>query len=271
MSLDALAAHLEYLAELGVTGISSDPAWRTRTQDDPQPLAMTSESSTAPVSEQAAPPAQTQPVASPSASTARPVADAGGEAGTLLPMIRADIGDCTRCTLHTGRNQIVFGVGNPEADLMFVGEAPGADEDMQGVPFVGRAGQLLTKIIEAIGLTRDEVYIANVIKCRPPGNRNPEPDEVEQCEPFLFRQIDAIKPKVIVALGKFAAQSLLRSAEPISKLRGREFPFRGAALMPTFHPAYLLRNPSAKREVWDDMKRVRELLIEGQSAVQTGR
>ena len=277
MSRDALAAHLEYLAELGVTGISSDPAWRTRRQDDPQPLAMTSESPTVPVSAQAAlaavaqaaPPVQTQPVAvaSPSTSAARPVADAAGDAGTLLPMIRADIGDCTRCKLHTGRNQIVFGVGNPSADLLFVGEAPGADEDMQGVPFVGRAGQLLTKIIEAIGLTRDEVYIANVIKCRPPGNRNPEPDEVEQCEPFLFRQIDAIKPKVIVALGKFAAQSLLRSAEPISKLRGREFPFRDAVLMPTFHPAYLLRNPSAKREVWDDMKRVRELL----TAVQTGR
>lgn len=183
-------------------------------------------------------------------------------AGTLLPMIRAEIGDdCSRCKLHTlGRQQIVFGAGNPGAGLMFVGEAPGADEDVQGVPFVGKAGQLLTKIIEAIGLTRDDVYIANVIKCRPPGNRNPEPDEVEQCEPFLFRQIDAIRPKVIVALGKFAAQSLLRTEEPISKLRGREFPFRDAILMPTFHPAYLLRNPSSKREVWEDMKRVREIL-----------
>ncbi|MEQ1897254.1 MAG: uracil-DNA glycosylase [Vicinamibacterales bacterium] len=243
MSRDDLAAHLEYLAELGVTGISSDPAWRTRRQGDPAPVAMTA------------------PSTSPSL--------AATNAGTGLSMIRADIGDCTRCKLHSGRNQIVFGVGNPAADLMFVGEAPGADEDMQGLPFVGRAGQLLTKIIEAIGLTRDQVYIANVIKCRPPGNRNPEPDEVEQCEPFLFRQIDAIKPKVIVALGKFAAQSLLRSAEPISKLRGREFPFRDAVLMPTFHPAYLLRNPSSKREVWDDMKRVRELLTESQTAVQT--
>ncbi len=136
--------------------------------------------------------------------------------------MRADIGDCTRCKLHTlGRTQIVFGVGNPHADLMFVGEAPGADEDIQGVPFVGRAGQLLTKIIEAIGLKRDDVYIANVIKCRPPQNRNPEPDEVETCEPFLFRQIDIIKPKVIVALGKFAAQTLLRTMDPISRLRGR--------------------------------------------------
>ena len=266
MSRDALAAHLEYLAELGVTGISSDPAWRTRRQGDPAPSPMTGAPTSAPVAdetapavlEHAAPRVQAPPAATHTPSTS--AVPGAADAGTPLPMIRADIGDCTRCKLHGGRNQIVFGVGNPSADLLFVGEAPGAEEDMQGVPFVGRAGQLLTKIIEAIGLTRDEVYIANVIKCRPPGNRNPEPDEVEQCEPFLFRQIDAIKPKVIVALGKFAAQSLLRSAEPISKLRGREFPFRGAALMPTFHPAYLLRNPSAKREVWDDMKRVRELL-----------
>ncbi len=178
-----------------------------------------------------------------------------------LSAIRADIGDCTRCKLHTlGRTQVVFGVGNPDADLMFVGEAPGGDEDVQGIPFVGRAGQLLTKIIEAIGLTRDDVYIANVIKCRPPQNRNPEPDEVETCEPFLFRQIDVIKPKVIVALGKFAAQTLLRTDAPISRLRGRVFDYRGAKLIPTFHPAYLLRNPSSKREVWEDMKVVRGLL-----------
>ena len=143
---------------------------------------------------------------------------------------------------------------------MFVGEAPGAEEDIQGEPFVGRAGQLLTKIIEAIELRRDDVYIANVIKCRPPQNRNPEPDEVEQCEPFLFRQIDTIKPKVIVALGKFAAQSLLRTTDPITRIRGREFAYRNAVLIPTFHPAYQLRNPSAKREVWEDMKRVRALL-----------
>ncbi len=151
--------------------------------------------------------------------------------------VRADIGDCTRCKLHTlGRKQIVFGVGNPNADLMFVGEAPGADEDIQGEPFVGRAGQLLTKIIEAIGLTRGEVYIANVIKCRPPQNRNPEQDEVDTCEPFLFRQIDIIRPKVIVALGTFAARALLRTLEPISRLRGRVFDYRGAKLVPTFHP-----------------------------------
>ena len=180
-----------------------------------------------------------------------------------LAAIRAEIGDCTRCKLHTlGRTQVVFGVGNPEADLMFVGEAPGRDEDLQGYPFVGRAGQLLTKIIEAIALTREDVYIANVIKCRPPENRNPEPDEVETCEPFLFRQIDVIKPKVIVALGKFGAQALLKTLDPISRLRGRVFDYRGAKLIPTFHPAYLLRNPSSKREVWEDMKLVRKLLAE---------
>jgi uracil-DNA glycosylase len=154
----------------------------------------------------------------------------------------------------------VYGVGNPAADLMFVGEAPGRDEDIQGIPFVGRAGQKLTQIIEAIGLARGDVYIANVIKCRPPENRNPEPDEVETCEQFLFRQIDVIKPKVIVALGTFAARSLLKTDAPISRLRGRVYDYRGAKLVPTFHPAYLLRNPSCRREVWEDMKKVRSLL-----------
>jgi DNA polymerase len=180
-----------------------------------------------------------------------------------LQAIRSDIGDCTRCKLHRlGRRQIVFGVGNPSADLMFVGEAPGADEDVQGIPFVGRAGQLLTKIIEAIGLRRDDVYIANVIKCRPPENRNPEPDEVATCEPFLFEQIDRIKPKVIVALGTFAAKALLKTQDPISRLRGRAFDYRGATLIPTFHPAFLLRSPERKRDVWEDMKKVRALLQE---------
>ena len=277
MSRDDLAAHLEFFAELGVTGVSTDPVWRRRpVPDAPAPVAPVDASVTA-----VAPVGTSQAVAVEAFSDEAVSDDAGAaNAGMVgaatdepappsialarvgsLPLIRTDIGDCTRCKLHTlGRTQIVFGVGNPEADLMFVGEAPGADEDEQGVPFIGRAGQLLTKIIEAIELTRDQVYIANVIKCRPPANRNPEPDEVAQCEPFLFRQIDAIRPKVIVALGKFAAQSLLRTTEPITKLRGREFPFRDAVLMPTFHPAYLLRNPSAKREVWEDMKRVRELL-----------
>ena len=181
---------------------------------------------------------------------------------TALAALASEASGCTRCRLSQGRTQVVFGHGDPDADLMFVGEAPGADEDIQGEPFVGRAGQLLTKIIAAIGLTRSEVYIANVIKCRPPGNRNPEPDEVAQCERFLSRQIDRIKPKVIVALGKFAAQSLLKTTEPITRIRGREFAYRDAILIPTYHPAYLLRRPSAKRDVWDDMKRVRVLLDE---------
>src|SRR4030095_15443700 len=154
-----------------------------------------------------------------------------------------------------------FGVGNPDADLMFVGEAPGADEDVQGIPFVGRAGQLLTDIIEkGLQIPRKDVYIANVIKCRPPGNRNPEADEVATCAPVPFQQIDIINPKVIAALGKFGAQTLLRTLDPISRLRGRVYDYRGAKLVPTFHPAYLLRNPASKREVWEDMKLVRELL-----------
>lgn len=187
--------------------------------------------------------------------------DGPADPAAALAAIREDLGDCTRCKLHAlGRTHIVFGVGNPRAALMFVGEAPGADEDAQGIPFVGRAGQLLTRIIEAIGLKRDDVYIANVIKCRPPGNRNPEPDEVAACEPFLMRQIDAIRPKVIVALGTFAARALVGSNVPISRLRGRVFACRGARLVPTFHPAYLLRNPEAKRDTWEDMKKVRKLL-----------
>jgi DNA polymerase len=241
MDRTQLAEHLKFAAELGVTGTSRDPAWRQRGTAAASPA-----------------PAERAPVDAP--ATAHPVAFAKSAADALAA-IRADIGDCTRCKLHTlGRTQVVFGVGNPHADLMFVGEAPGGDEDVQGIPFVGRAGQLLTKIIEAIDLSRDDVYIANVIKCRPPQNRNPEPDEVETCEPFLFRQIDVIKPKVIVALGKFAAQALLRTDAPISRLRGRVFDYRGAKLIPTFHPAYLLRNPASKREVWEDMKAVRGLL-----------
>tara|TARA_B100000953_G_scaffold95373_1_gene77965 strand:- start:1516 stop:2175 length:660 start_codon:yes stop_codon:yes gene_type:complete len=178
-----------------------------------------------------------------------------------LENIRAGLGDCTRCKLHDlGRKQIVFGAGDEHAHLMFVGEAPGRDEDIKGVPFVGRAGQLLTKIIESIDLSRESVYIANVIKCRPPQNRNPENDEVETCQPFLFSQIDAIKPKVIVALGAFAAQTLLGSTETISQLRGKVYEYRGASLIPTFHPAFLLRSPTRKRDVWEDMKKAREVL-----------
>jgi uracil-DNA glycosylase len=174
-----------------------------------------------------------------------------------LAQVRAELGECTRCGLHKTRKNIVFGQGNPHARLMFVGEAPGADEDEQGLAFVGRAGQLLTDIIEkGFRLKRSDVYIANILKSRPPGNRNPEPDEVLACAPFLEAQIAAIKPEVIVGLGKFAAHWLLKTAEPITRLRGKMGEFNGVRVMPTYHPAYLLRNPSAKKEVWDDVKTV---------------
>ncbi|HYK88637.1 MAG TPA: uracil-DNA glycosylase [Acidobacteriota bacterium] len=177
-----------------------------------------------------------------------------------LETIRADLGDCRRCKLAPLRTNIVFGSGNPHAELMFVGEAPGADEDAQGLPFVGRAGQLLTKIIEAIQMRREDVYICNILKCRPPGNRPPENDEIASCEPFLFRQIASVKPKVICALGTFGAQTLLRTREPISRLRGQFIEYRGAKLMATFHPAYLLRNPNEKRKVWEDVQKIRDYL-----------
>jgi uracil-DNA glycosylase len=177
--------------------------------------------------------------------------------GQTLADVRRDLGDCRRCKLHRQRKNIVFGVGNPAARLVFVGEGPGRDEDLQGEPFVGQAGKLLTRIIEAIQLTREEVYIANIIKCRPPENRNPEPDEIAACEPFLIRQLEAIQPRLICALGTFAAQTLLQTTERISALRGRFHPYRGILLMPTYHPAYLLRNPNFKRDVWEDVKKVR--------------
>ncbi len=177
-----------------------------------------------------------------------------------LEEIRRDLGDCERCKLSRHRKNIVFGSGNSHAELMFVGEAPGADEDEQGLPFVGRAGQLLTRIIEAMGLRREEVYICNILKCRPPDNRNPEADEIAACEPFLFRQIESVKPKVICALGAFGAQTLLHTTEAIGRLRGKLIDYRGAVLMATYHPAYLLRNPIEKRKVWDDMKVIRNFI-----------
>jgi DNA polymerase len=182
----------------------------------------------------------------------------GGARG--LAMARDELGDCRRCRLASGRKNIVFGVGNPDAHLVFVGEAPGADEDEQGEPFVGKAGQLLTKMIEAMGYRRQDVYICNVIKCRPPGNRNPEPDEVAACEPFLKKQLASLRPRVIVALGKFAAQCLLRDDTPISRLRGGFRTYEGIKLMPTFHPAYLLRDPTKKKEAWADLKAVNAAL-----------
>ena len=168
----------------------------------------------------------------------------------------AEAHNCTACRLAGTRKTVVFGVGNPNADLMFIGEAPGRDEDEKGEPFVGRAGQLLTDIIKAMKLTRDDVYIANVIKCRPPENRNPEPDELDECRPFIRRQVELIKPKVIVALGKFGLQSLTEKSYAISAVRGQWLDYNGIKLMPTYHPAYLLRTPAAKKDVWNDMKKV---------------
>jgi uracil-DNA glycosylase len=289
-----LAEHLRFFQALGVTGVSLDARWRRRAAA-PAPSSQVAEDLVVTNASPAREDAEAVPVTlarSPEEAleasrrsneealeASRRSNEEALEASRrsneealeaprrsseeALQAIRSDIGDCTRCKLHRlGRRQIVFGVGNPSADLMFVGEAPGADEDVQGIPFVGRAGQLLTKIIEAIGLRREDVYIANVIKCRPPENRNPEPDEVETCEPFLFEQIDRIAPKVIVALGTFAAKALLKTQEPISRLRGRAFNYRGATLIPTFHPAFLLRSPERKRDVWEDMKKVRALLQE---------
>jgi uracil-DNA glycosylase len=173
-----------------------------------------------------------------------------------LQTIREDIGDCIRCKLHKGRTKIVFGDGHPHAKLLFIGEGPGRDEDLQGLPFVGRAGKLLTQMIEAMGLRRSDVYICNVVKCRPPENRAPEKDEVAACSPFLFRQIDLVAPKVIVCLGSIAAQTILETARGISQFRGQWLEFRGRKLMATYHPAYLLRNPAAKSEVWKDLQKV---------------
>jgi uracil-DNA glycosylase len=173
-----------------------------------------------------------------------------------LDEVRRALGDCKRCKLCSGRKNLVFGVGNPKARLVFVGEGPGAEEDNQGIPFVGAAGQLLTKMIAAMGYSRDEVYICNVVKCRPPGNRNPEPDEIEACQPFLEAQLNAIRPSVIIGLGKFAAQTLLRTNTSITRLRGQWREYVGIPLMPTFHPAYLLRNPAEKKAAWTDLQAV---------------
>lgn len=177
-----------------------------------------------------------------------------------LEEIRGALGDCQRCSLHQTRNNLVFGEGNPNAKLVFVGEAPGADEDRQGRPFVGRAGQLLTKIINAMGLTREEVYICNILKCRPPKNRNPRPEEIQACESFLIEQIRAIDPEVICALGAFAVRTLLNTDAPISSLRGKFHSYRGINFMPTYHPAYLLRNPRAKKQVWEDVQMIMKVL-----------
>lgn len=224
-ALDALKGYLEELLETGVDGLPY-------AEPDAAPVAV--EAATIP----------------------------SGEVGSTetLDAIREELGDCHRCALGEGRTNLVFGVGDPKARLVFIGEAPGRDEDIQGEPFVGEAGQLLTKIIAAMGFKREEVYICNVLKCRPPGNRNPQPAEIEQCGPFMLRQIKAIAPQALVAFGTFAAQTLLETKAPISKLRGHFHDYHGIPLMPTFHPAFLLRNAGMKREVWEDMQQVMGLL-----------
>jgi uracil-DNA glycosylase len=246
----ALRTYVEYQRELGVAGFPRDAA----------PIVAAPRSETPPVT--AAP---TPPAAKPATRGAEPSPDlfVSPEVARAdsLEALRAAIGDCKRCKLAPCRTNLVFGVGNPKARLAFVGEAPGRDEDVKGEPFVGRAGQLLTEIItKGMRIAREDVYICNVIKCRPPENRNPEPDEVASCEPFLIRQLELIKPEVIVALGKFAVQTLLRVKTPISQLRGRWFDYHGIRLMPTFHPAYLLRNPGDKRLVWQDIQQVMQAL-----------
>ena len=214
-----------------------------------------------PVRPAAPPPARREPLPvksadapSAQAQSAVPAPESGEP--PRLDEVRRALGDCERCKLCSGRKNLVFGVGNPHARLVFVGEGPGAEEDNQGIPFVGAAGQLLTRMISAMGYGRDEVYICNVVKCRPPGNRNPEPDEIQACQPFLEAQLNAIKPSVIIALGKFAAQTLLRSDTPITRLRGHWREYVGIPLMPTFHPAYLLRNPPEKKAAWADLQAV---------------
>ena len=273
---DALAERLRFYRDLGLTDFYRRPvevaSAATHEVDAPSSesvavnaeLAASNESSTVPVAQDSAVPAdqpkflgedptiKTRKVVSapPEIAGAVPVE----ERAAALQAIREDLGDCTRCALHKGRSTIVFGVGNPAARLMFVGEGPGADEDAQGEPFVGRAGQLLNNMIAAMGLKREECYIANVVKCRPPGNRTPEPDEANTCSPFLFRQIDVVRPQVLVALGATAATYLLGARQPLAGLRGRVHAYRGMSLIVTYHPAFLLRDPRQKKEAWADLQ-----------------
>ncbi|MBS1849942.1 MAG: uracil-DNA glycosylase [Acidobacteria bacterium] len=250
----ALAARVRYYHELGIYDFykrgSSAPAGEVAIAQLP-PIPVIEEDMPRKPKTVAPPPQEAEILATPNpeAGVTDPVA--------ALRIIREDIGDCTRCRLsQQGRKQIVFGVGNPKAELMFIGEAPGADEDQQGEPFVGRAGQLLTNMIKAMGLERSDVYIANIIKCRPPGNRTPERDECDTCSPFLMRQIAAIQPKFIVALGSVAAKTLLAINAPMSEFRGHWYDFRGTQLAVTYHPAFLLRDPRQKKETWKDLQMV---------------
>ncbi len=259
---EALVARVRFYRDLGLTefyrrpvdstsgapepalslskGLASE-TWESIPQPDSQPISSQEDQPIPPRKPISAPP-QIAAAVSPA------------DHASALQLIRDEIGDCTRCALHTGRNKLVFGDGSPSARLMFVGEGPGADEDAQGLPFVGKAGQLLNNMIAAMGLKREEVYIANVVKCRPPGNRTPEPEEANTCSPFLFRQIDVVRPQVLVALGATAATYLLGQRQPLAGLRGRVHAFRGMQLIVTYHPAYLLRDPRQKKEAWADLQ-----------------
>jgi uracil-DNA glycosylase family 4 len=252
-SREKLDVWLRYYADLNLGEFYKDRV----------PMAKRSANSqTVKVSAPPSPPVAAVPAANPAAA-ALPVLHAASQMESLnridaqtLDAVRAHLGECTRCRLHKQRNKIVFGTGNPQARLVFVGEGPGHDEDVQGLPFVGRAGKLLTQMIEAMGLQRQDVYICNVVKCRPPENRKPEDDEVATCSPYLYRQLELIAPKAIVCLGGVAAQTLLKTKDPISRFRGTWFDFQNTKLLPTYHPAYLLRNPNAKGEVWKDLQKV---------------
>ena len=260
---EKLNARLRFYEDLGL-----GPFYRDRRSPQKQLSTFSAESSSASTEELILPKAAPKVTSTPNV-TSRPVVSvlpvatgpspfegSGKVTGETLLKIREDLGECTRCKLHKTRNKIVFGDGSAKAQLVFVGEGPGADEDAQGLPFVGRAGKLLTQMIEAMGLQRGDVYICNVVKCRPPGNRQPEKDEVDACSPYLFRQLDALQPKAIVCLGATAAQTLLQTNRSISQFRGQWLDFRGFKMMPTYHPAYLLRNPAAKSDVWKDLQKV---------------
>jgi DNA polymerase len=274
---EALAARIRFYRELGLTEFYRrpvDPALLVRLEaaavESPEAVAQEDlirasadiGSEAAHAHEEQAIPTRKTISSPPQIADAVPVQ----ERAKFLEIIREDIGDCTRCALHKGRNKIVFGDGSPTARLMFVGEGPGADEDAQGIPFVGKAGQLLNNMIAAMTLKREEVYIANVVKCRPPGNRTPEPDEANTCAQFLFRQIDVIRPQVLVALGATAATYLLGARQPLAGLRGRVHAWRGSQLIVTYHPAYLLRDPRQKKEAWADLQiAMRELGLKAPS------
>jgi len=262
---DALVERVRFYRDLGLTefyrrpvDLATEAAMETAAEES-EPATIAAEQTTPVITtaetastleEQAIAPRK--PISAPPLVTTSVLAS--GDKAAALQLIRDDLGDCTRCALHKGRNKIVFADGDPNARLMFVGEGPGADEDAQGLPFVGRAGQLLNNMIAAMGLKREQVYIANVVKCRPPGNRTPEPEEANTCSPFLFRQIDVVRPQVLVALGATAATYLLGHRQPLAGLRGRVHAFRGMQLIVTYHPAFLLRDPRQKKEAWADLQ-----------------